>query len=140
MNKILTLASLFVLLSQGSAFAAVKKVNCQNPMVGFQTTVFGTLTLQSAPNGAQVAEGKLSVTMGPVTAHPNPAQILRVKGQYDKIQGHEYATLGFVQDFAGEKAGIDMIYVNFNDTSDRAESYLELKGGARHPLNCSASQ
>ncbi|OFY98052.1 MAG: hypothetical protein A2Z97_16415 [Bdellovibrionales bacterium GWB1_52_6] len=111
-----------------------KSVECRSPNMGYQVSIRGQLKLKPVQSGAFAASGKLAVQMGSVRGRPNPVQNVLFRGQYDKVKGFEYATLG-----AENSGEIDMLYINFGDTKDRTDSYIEMRSGARQPLDCSQS-
>ena len=142
--KKVALISIALFLAQGAAYASsvrtiYKKVSCHSPTLGYQVNVSGNLKLQPVGTGAFMATGKLDVQMGPVTPVPNPVSTILFRGQYDKIDGFEYATLGAEYD-TPDSSEIDMLYIDFKDSSDRLESYIEMRGGGRRLLNCSDSR
>ena len=108
-----------------TAFGASKAVECVGPVGGKLSSLQGTLNLAPNSNGQKLVTGLVKVNYGNEIA---------VEGVYDDVRGFEYATLGTSKD-----SKIDIIYINFNDSSDKASSYIEMSG-KQFPLNCEGSK
>lgn len=106
--------------------AVFKAVDCVGPVGAELASMTGSLRLTKLNTGAYEARGQLTIQGN------GRSTTLSVLGQYDKLNGAEYATVGDAYD----QGMVSLFYINFGDNEDQALSYVEDRNGKMHPLNC----
>lgn len=114
-----------VLMFSVSSFASFKRIKCSGPMGGKVVSVEGELQFSKTDTEQMSVLGSVSV---------NGGAAIKVMGGYDKIGKTEYAIVG-AQDDTKDSLKITALYIDFNDSEDLANSYIEISD-EMHPLNC----
>jgi len=133
------LVSLFLSRDATANQIIEKWINCENPMIGFQTSIRGTLILDPIEIGTIMAEGTLEIQMGPVTPHPNPRYKIFFRGPYEESTSRSHVTLRPKRSHT-DPVEIDTLFISFSYTPRHVDSYMNMRDGTTHPLDCSLTR